>query len=307
MAQPHDTLLIGLDWGTTALRAYRLGADGAVLEKREAALGILNVEDGDFAGAMDSLIGDWRRDHAGIPLLASGMIGSRQGLREVTYCQTPAGTEALSAGISQAPFDGGVLHIVPGLATTDSDGVPDVMRGEETQIVGVLPPDDRAFCCILPGTHSKWVAVRESRIETFATFMTGELFAVLKQHSILGRGMRDGKAASDAFARGLRAGQAKDGLLHPVFGVRTLGLMGRLADVDTADYLSGLLIGSEFREARAWLGARDLPIVLVGGGASGARYGEALELAGVAAEVAAPDAAARGLFRLARAAGLIEA
>ena len=309
MTSGADTALIALDWGTTSLRAYRLGCDGELRERRESSLGILNVTDGDFAAALDTIAGDWRRAAPGAKLLASGMIGSRQGWREVPYCAAPAGLDDLAAGLAPVLLpDGAMLHLVPGLSMSGRDGMPDVIRGEETQILGVLEESEADACCILPGTHSKWARAGAGRIGDFATFMTGELYALLKAHSILGRTMVEGEAAADAFARGVAAGYAADGLLHRLFSVRTLALSGALAAEDGADYLSGLLIGAELREGLAWLGgeAADAPLRLIGQGPLCARYGQALTGIGRAFLPVPPDAAARGLFRLALAAHLLD-
>ena len=178
-----STSLLALDWGTSSARAYRLSAGGAVLDRREAPLGVMQVREGQHAAALVSLLGDWAELR--LPRIASGMIGSRQGWIEVPYVDCPADTAALVAGLRTTP--GGEMAIVPGLVHRDGDGVPDVLRGEETQIVGAVPEGDEGILAVLPGTHSKWVRVESGRIVSFATYMTGELFALLLQHSILGR------------------------------------------------------------------------------------------------------------------------
>ncbi|MEO8675976.1 MAG: 2-dehydro-3-deoxygalactonokinase [Casimicrobiaceae bacterium] len=301
--------LVAIDWGTTSARAYRLDASGAVLEVREAPLGIQQVRDG-FAQALATLLGDWRHDPA--PRLACGMIGSRQGWVEAPYVDCPATLDALVRGIVHAPD--GALAIVPGLAGRDDEGVPDVMRGEETQIVGAVAPDSPATLAVLPGTHSKWALVRDGAIEAFATYMTGEVYAVLRDHSILGR-MKDGTTqefSSAAFARGVRAALAHDGpagaLLHRLFGARTLALRADLAPEDTGDYLSGLLIGSEVVAGRDWARARDpstAAVLLVGSAALCDLYQTALHEAGTATHNGPEHAAARGLWRIAQAAELL--
>ncbi len=302
--------LIGLDWGTSAFRAYRLAADGTILERRAAEAGILAVPGGDFAGELVRQIGDWLAAAPELPLLASGMIGSRQGWIEVPYARCPAGAAELVAGlVEHRTATGTRLWFVPGLSHEGGDGVPDVMRGEETQILGV-GGDAAARLVVLPGTHSKWALVEAGRVVWFATFMTGELFAVLRRHSILGRLMvADGDDAA-AFARGLRAGlsgdRAQGGLLHRLFSVRTLGLFDRLPATGLADYLSGLLIGEEVREALGWIGHRAAgEVVIVGGPGLAGRYQEALGQAGLAALPFAGEAAALGQLAIARAAGLV--
>ncbi len=178
-----DTALIAIDWGTTSVRAYRIGSDGVVSASNSAPLGIQNVRDGRFADALATLLGDWRDERA--PALACGMIGSRQGWVEAPYVACPATLADLIGGIVAAPA--GTLQVVPGVLTRDPHGVPDVMRGEETQIVGAVDAQAERVLAVLPGTHSKWARVEQGRIVDFMTVMTGELWNVLLQHSILGR------------------------------------------------------------------------------------------------------------------------
>jgi len=200
--------LIGIDWGTTSFRAYRIDADGGVLETRSAPAGILKVADGDFEAVLEREVGSWLAAAPALPVVISGMITSRQGWLEVPYCACPAGSaelaEALREHVTRA---GRRLRFVPGLSLIGSDRVPDVIRGEETQIIGELglAGDDGLGrqAIVLPGTHSKWVFAEEGRIVWFATFMTGEVFAVLKEHSILGRLMEGNEQDEAAFARGL--------------------------------------------------------------------------------------------------------
>jgi 2-dehydro-3-deoxygalactonokinase len=292
--------LIALDWGTTSLRAYLMAADGAVLDKREKPLGILNVKGGDFAGALRAAAEGWPQ----APALAAGMIGSRQGWREAPYVECPAGLDAVARGLALVP--GAALRIVPGVSLVDADGVPDVMRGEETQIFGAYGSGDSGIA-VLPGTHSKWALVEGGRIARFATFMTGEAFAALSEHTILGRLFEGREFDAAAFARGVRhAGpdpQGRGGLLHRLFSARTLGLFGKVPGTGLSAYLSGLLIGAEIAEAIAWLGRAPRGVTVIGGAALGASYRAALTERGIAAELAPADSAALGLWRIARAAG----
>jgi 2-dehydro-3-deoxygalactonokinase len=297
--------LIGVDWGTTTFRAYRIAADGGVIEAREAAAGILAVRDGDFAGVLTREIGAWLEAEQA-PVLASGMIGSRQGCLEVPYCPCPAGSAQLAAALARHPDRPG-LHFVPGLARTGAAGVPDVIRGEETQIVGEVGDLPGRHLLVLPGTHSKWALAEEGVITWFATFMTGELFAVLKEHSILGR-LKQGEADDQAaFARGLAfARTGTGGLLKRLFSARTLGLFDLLPPTGIAAYLSGLLIGSEVEEALAGLPvAADAEIRVIGASGLAGRYRGALAARGLRVRPAREDAGARGQWLIAREAGLI--
>jgi len=304
------TALIGLDWGTTAFRAYRIGADGVVLERAAAPAGILQVEGGDFEGALLRAIGGWLEAEPGVPVLAAGMIGSRQGWIEVPYAACPAGVEDLAGALARhGTAAGRTIHFVPGASFVGEDGVPDVMRGEETEIAGALGERPGPALLVLPGTHSKWVRAGDGRITGFATFMTGELFDVLRRHSILGRLMEGHEHDPDAFRRGLAcAGPDGSGLLKRLFSARTLGLFGELEPRATASYLSGLLIGTEIAEALAWTAGRGgggREVMVVGTSALAGLYAGALEVRGLRPERAPEDAAARGLFRIAAAGGLL--
>jgi 2-dehydro-3-deoxygalactonokinase len=238
--------MIAVDWGTSSLRIYRLDETGAIRARREAPSGIMTVAAGGFAATLEAELGDWIDD---TPIVMSGMIGSRQGWREVPYAECPAGAGDIARLMGTVEWGKGRrAWIAPGLSCRDEAGVPDVMRGEETQIIGALaelPAGDATIC--LPGTHSKWVRWRGGRIAGFATAMTGEVFAVLRRHSILGRLMAEGGDAHDpaAFVAGLRRAGEAGGLLHHLFGARTRGLFGELGESALPSYLSGILIGNE--------------------------------------------------------------
>jgi 2-dehydro-3-deoxygalactonokinase len=307
--------LIALDWGTSRCRAYLVDGRDGVIGRLDEPLGILSVPNGDFAGAFERLVGPWLSQHGNLPVIASGMIGSRQGWYEAPYVECPAAAAEIAGRLVAVATPGGrAVWLVPGLSYAGKDGVPDVMRGEETQIIGCHEAGAtgrRIF--LLPGTHSKWALVEGDRILRFATFMTGELFAVLKAHSILGRLMQGEAADAAAFRRGLdHAAGADHGLLRSLFSVRTLGLFDRLPGAGLASYLSGLLIGSEIAEARRWLAAdgdaaADLtaaPITIVGGESLAGLYLDALTAAGLSGQLAPPDAVVPGLLRIARAAPL---
>ena len=294
--------MIGIDWGTTSLRAYRLDEAGGVLDQRKSAQGILSVPEGGFAAVLDATIRPWLDAGEELVLLC-GMIGSRQGWREVPYLACPAGPAEVAAAMAPLPLPGGrPCLLVPGLSTRGPEGVPDVMRGEETKLVGLLDKlGDAAATLCLPGTHSKWARLEGGRITGFATRMTGETRAVLLNHSILGRLSAPAREPSDeAFRRGVRRSRERGGLLHHLFGTRALGLMGELAPEETDDYLSGLLIGHEVRAA-----VEDGPppggAVHLAGSATLCRlYALAFAEYGVQHRQHDPDIAARGLALLGR-------
>jgi len=308
VSESRTAALIAIDWGTTSARAYRLDAAGEVLATHSAPLGIKAIHDGQFRPALDALLADWRDDAA--PRIACGMIGSRQGWIEAPYVDCPAGLAKLGEMLTQTP--GGGLAIVPGARCVDAAGVPDVMRGEETQLAGALRDDVPRMLAVLPGTHSKWALVERGVLIDFATYMTGELYAILLDHSILGRMAANGadlaSAAGMAFKRGVARGLAANGFAHAVFGARTLALAGDLAPEEVGDWLSGVLIGDEIRAARSWArerGADAADVRVIGDDTIVARYMTALGEAGVRAEAGPAVAAAQGLFRIARHAGLL--
>ena len=287
--------MIAIDWGTSSFRAYRLSEQGGVLEKREATLGILAVSDGNFAAALESQVGDWL-DDGDAPVLMSGMIGSRQGWKEAPYAACPAGEPEIAAGMVDVNWgEGRRAWIVPGLSCRDESGIPDVLRGEETQLLGVLSdlPRNSAWVC-LPGTHSKWARLEDHRIVEFSTHMTGEVFAIMKQHSILGRMMREAQVDEEAFADGVVRARDAGGLLHHLFGVRSAGLFGQLADESSASYLSGLLIGHEL----AAIPRLSETVYVLASEQLAARYVQALSTCGISALVLDSDGVVKGLFRL---------
>ncbi len=261
--------LLAVDWGTSALRGALLAADGTVLAQHAAPRGLLSVPPGGWAAAFDAEFGAWRAAHPGLPGLMAGMVGSRQGWVEAPYCPCPAGLDDLAARLCWLPADAaraGRLAIVPGLCT-QAAGTPDVMRGEETQVFGALRllglQDADHVTLVLPGTHSKWVAAQRGRITGFATHMTGEVYALLRQQSILARGLPADDAVwdADAFDAGVAAAAQPGGLLHHLFSVRTLGLFELAGGPALASRLSGLLIGEELR---AQAPPADQAMVLVG-------------------------------------------
>ncbi len=321
--------LIALDWGTTSLRAYKLAAGGVVLEQRALSSGIMQLPktprvingrecaDG-FELAFDEACGDWLDAQPNLPVIACGMVGSAQGWCEAAYCETPANVANLGNSLQTViSIRGTVVHIVPGVIQRSR--LPNVMRGEETQVLGVLqnlPIEAGADLLIgLPGSHSKWVDVVDGCITHFDTFMTGEVFAVLSEHSILGRTLKQG-ATFDALAfdRGVQVAQSADGelgVLSTLFSARTLGLTGELSPTAQADYLSGLMIGHELAAlASAQRRRRNNPnlpsIILIGNAQLCARYSRALDACGFANVTLAEQATERGLWQLALAAGLID-
>ena len=296
MSSPRP--LIAIDWGTSSLRGARLGASGQVLESRDFPRGILTVPPGQFEAVFHELFGDWMQAEGALCLI-SGMAGSRQGWQEAPYCPCPAGFAELGQHLLWLQPDR--IALVPGLSCSGADALntPDVMRGEEVQIFGALQMTGRdSATLVLPGTHSKWVQVHSGRVMQFQTFMTGEVFALMSQHSILGKTLDLNGAFDEAiFLQGVDQSQQSGSVLHHLFAVRTLGLFDRLSTAQLPSYLSGLLIGEELRTQT--VNADSGPVILIGSDTLTRRYSLALQQLGIACQSHGAEATWAGLHALA--------
>ncbi|MEO8813188.1 MAG: 2-dehydro-3-deoxygalactonokinase [Caulobacteraceae bacterium] len=262
---------IAVDWGTTNRRAYWIGGDGAVVQTLEDGAGILAVEPGGFADAAEAL----RARLGGGKMLLAGMVGSDRGWMDAGYVPCPAGLDDLALA-AVAPAEG--ARIVPGVSRT-AGGRADVMRGEEVQFLGaaaagLVPPG--ALVC-QPGTHCKWARMAAGAIADFTTAMTGEMFAILKAHAMIGREMTADAVADDAdFAAGVAA-SAKGDLLAALFGVRAARLLATSPGRDAASFVSGLLIGGD---CRARPGEAGEAVFVLADGRLGALYARAIGIVG---------------------------
>jgi 2-dehydro-3-deoxygalactonokinase len=233
---------IAVDWGTTNRRGYLIADGGRMTDEMEDDRGILAVGHDGFDRAVAELkgrLGDR-------PLLMAGMIGSNRGWVEAPYVPCPAGLPELAANLKWVVPDR--IAIVPGVSYSEGDAA-DVMRGEEMQILGafaegLVGPD--ALICH-PGTHNKWIKLEDGRIASFRTVMTGELFNLLREHSILADLMLAPAGLDEAFERGVRKGLESDELTAELFSVRARVLLGKAPREEAASYTSGLLIGSDIR------------------------------------------------------------
>jgi 2-dehydro-3-deoxygalactonokinase len=290
--------IIGVDWGSTHVRAFRFGEDGAVLETRRGEGGSSGLAPGDYEAALHRLLGDWL-DEAPEKIIVCGMAGSREGWIEAAYVAAPCALSAVADALVRAP-SALPVYIAPGLIIRNADGVPDVMRGEETQILGALDSADAAWA-VAPGTHSKWVELSDRRVSRFHTYMTGELYRLMATQSVLARQI-DARAPWNeaAFDRGVARALEGSALPRLLFGARAQVLAGDLRPADSGSYLSGLLIGAEIADA-ARFAALTAPVLLIGAADITAPYRRALAQAG-ASRIRVVDgeaAAARGLWRLA--------
>jgi 2-dehydro-3-deoxygalactonokinase len=229
--------LIAVDWGTTNRRIYVIDEDVVTLTERDA-LGILAVSPADYPALIETL----RMRHGDHPVLLAGMIGSNRGWRDAGYVEAPCGIPELAHALHAA---GDRIWIVPGVSW-QANGCGDVMRGEEAQLLGAiaagLAPAHALLC--QPGTHCKWAKMNDGQIAHFVTSMPGELFALLRNHSLLSAQLTGDVMEGEAFAEGVE--DAKSGnLLARLFGIRAAGVLGLRRDADAASYASGLLIGAD--------------------------------------------------------------
>ncbi|SEC83654.1 2-dehydro-3-deoxygalactonokinase [Rhizobiales bacterium GAS191] len=298
---PH---CIVLDWGTTNFRAVLVDASGTILDRIETQDGIQSVPKSGFEAALAERIAPWWAAHGLLPIYASGMIGSRNGWVEMPYVAAPAGIEDFAKAVRRVALrDGGSILFIPGLTDTAVKPFADVMRGEETQLVGFGL--DRDATVVLPGTHSKWARIAQGRIASFRTFVTGEIFGIVSRHSFLSQVAKP-QALPDwtAFARGLdtaRDPKAASGLLSRLFSVRTGWLAGELDAGEMTDYLSGLVVGSEFREARelGWF-KEGQEVGIIGAELMAEVYRRAAEAFGLKPRLGPTDAAMRGCLAIAK-------
>ncbi len=299
------------DWGTTNLRVWAMGADGTTLEQRSSPRGLMVVDAGRFSEALQEACGDWLAGERRLPVVMCGMVGSKLGWKEAPYLVAPIALDRLAHHLCpvEARFPA-TAWIVPGIKL-DDPAQPDVMRGEETQILGALQTlgvDDGVF--LLPGTHSKWAVVEDGNLMAFRTYMTGELYGLLRRSGTLSQLMEGEKSDEGAFRQGVACAESPEAgnLLHSLFGVRTLGLFDRLPRSGLASYMSGLLIGAEMQDALNWLHASGKPSIAAGVGAPDIleAYGLAASLCGL--EMSRLDSAVvvpRALLSIAAAAGLM--
>jgi 2-dehydro-3-deoxygalactonokinase len=299
--------MIAVDWGSSSLRAFRLEAGGEIMEQRRAALGVLTCGSG-FETTLKQQIMGW--DDRLIVL--GGMVGSRQGWFEVPYVECPATLADVAAGMRQIDSPGlsdRSVWIVPGLLYRGiTKNGADVLRGEETQLFGLLEDSSaqRQLVC-MPGTHSKWVIVEKGRVESFFTAMTGELFELLRKHSLLGRLMPERHETFDESAcnQGIERASEPGGLLHHLFSVRTSGLLGTLEPEQLASYLSGLLIAHEMLDSPRAVEFRGQNVHLIGSSAVLKPYSWVMRNLGMTVELHDETLSATGARLLAKHMGLL--
>jgi 2-dehydro-3-deoxygalactonokinase len=278
--------ILGIDWGTTNRRAYLLDRSGELLRRHDDDQGILAVK-GDYEASLAALLAHFGLVSANVIL--SGMVGSRNGWREAPYLTVDQPIERLAESMMPiaVALPGVQCRLVPGYRYTDHHGMPDVMRGEETQVLGALTLAATDGWFLLPGTHSKWVLVNEGSIVEFATFMTGELYALFSGQGTLAPMLREHQHVPEAFEQGLAAA------------------------AHASSWISGLLIGAELQDIGRRVGrisraafaaplAGRLPVQIIGSATLEDRYVQAVQRYGMAPRVwQADDVYLAALRRLA--------
>jgi 2-dehydro-3-deoxygalactonokinase len=263
---------IAVDWGTTNRRAYLIDASGKRTGEFEDGKGVLSVASGGFPDA----IAEIRQRLGDKPLLLAGMVGSNRGWKEAPYVACPAAIDDL---VGKLVWTGDREAIVPGLSYV-GDGRADVMRGEEVQLLGAAAAgmvDPNAFVSH-PGTHNKWALLRRGSLHDFRTVMTGELFSLLKEHSILSDLLQGKVEANDAFKEAAHHAIYFEQLPADLFTVRARVLLGQAKKEDAASWTSGLLIGSDVRIGLSVPTGAE--VVLIGRPELTALYAAAIEQAG---------------------------
>lgn len=286
--------MIAINWGSSNFRAHKIDAQGAVRAERSSARGALLVPPGGFSDALIAEVGDWIR--AGEDkVLMCGMVGARQGWKEAPYVTVPATFEEVVGRVLSLEMDSLDARIVPGLIGSDECGVPEVMRGEETELFGCESELGSYSRLCLPGTHSKWVTMEGARIAAFTTWMTGDLYRAIRECTVLRSSTQQEHTEGDAFLRGVARAKQAGELGHHLFGVRTLALTGRMPETSAASYLSGLLIGHEVKT----MAQKNQSVHLVGEPALCSLYALALMQFDVQSSTEPEGAALRGLKRIA--------
>jgi len=265
---------VGLDWGTSNLRAYAIDSSGAVVDELQSNQGMNVLKPGEFEEALINLIEPWLGSHRVMSVYACGMVGARQGWQEAAYrsvpCQPVSGQGLTKVLTSDPRIE---VRILPGLSQSSP---ADVMRGEETQIAGLLatePNFDGAIC--LPGTHSKWVSIANGEIVGFHTFMTGELFSLISSQSVLRHSVSEDGDDRDAFLNAARASVQQPNItVQNMFGVRASSLLSEVDPNAARARLSGMLIGQEIGVAKDLWNGR--PVTIIGSSSLSNLYADIL-------------------------------
>lgn len=316
----YKNLYIAGDWGTSNLRLYlceyQSGLGSTVLETQYGP-GIAQINaklDDSFESEFFKLSQSWLDQHGNLSVILSGMVGSTIGWKDAPYIDCPVDAESIADGRVSFEARGINFSILAGLRTINPLKLPDVMRGEELQLLGwkLLNPDfqgDRLFA--LPGTHNKWSFLTAGRIDTFLSSFTGELFAILRDHSILvpnssQRTAKDAEFNKDSFLEGVSTAQnlGEANLLHALFSVRSRQVLGEMNTNQSTSYLSGLIIAADvigacktFSSYRAKDSTpNELGVTIIGESQLSQNYLLTLQQLGIPADCVAPSKVATAGF-----------
>ncbi|NBJ11763.1 2-dehydro-3-deoxygalactonokinase [Microvirga arsenatis] len=289
------------DWGTTRFRGYLIENE-TVLDQVSSEEGVSALRQGQHRDVFLRQCGSWLQAEPDAPVLLVGMVGSREGWVEAPYASCPAGPAEIAQALVPVDLGNGRKgYIIPGLFCEPASGAADVMRGEETLAMGT-GIEDGLICSA--GTHPKWILMKNGRVERFATFMTGEMYALLREHSMIGRPATEPQDPR-GFDRGLdaaerNAGEARAGLLHLLFSARASVVSNRMHSSLLAPYLSGLLTGDEINGALSQFG-RPSSVTILAAPERAELYVHALERHGIRAEIKdTQQALIAGLARIVR-------
>lgn len=278
LTDPESPMIsVAIDWGSSSFRAYRFDAMGEQVDCVSDTVGIKFVTDSNFEAVMRQQVGDWLIP--GDTVLLSGMISSRNGWLESRYLECPAQLGQLVDAGRRLQLDDVELIFLPGVSQSSP---PDVMRGEELQLIGAAATHGKGLY-VIPGTHSKWAAVCDGTINQFKTIPTGELFDLLLSHSLIGALASDSEWDEFAFAKGVRCGFINSTPVSDLFSARSAVLMGQLSDIESYAWLSGLLIGNEIREGQLAMPDDPDMRILIGSLSLSEKYLRAFQTLGIEA------------------------
>ncbi|WP_111980024.1 2-dehydro-3-deoxygalactonokinase [Algibacillus agarilyticus] len=243
-----------IDWGTSNFRAFLMSADHQLIQTHQESMGLLQVKNNNFAHALQTILQHWLIDYATLPVYMAGMVGSANGWHNIDYIQTPTNAQKLKQGAYSFTLPWGAAAVItPGVKHSLNPASFDVMRGEEVQILGLSKlTHQNNYMAILPGTHSKHVTVENGQIIDLKTYMTGELFAIITQHSILGKNLPPQQTSEQMFLKGVMQSTAGE-LTHLLFLARTHLLFNNINDEHIHEFISGLLIGHELQNIKGEL------------------------------------------------------
>ena len=294
-----ESLFIAGDWGTTNLRLYlcqHKSSQSLNILATQTGPGVAQVE-GDFEQIFFDLAGHWFEEYGSMPVILSGMVGSNIGWHPAPYIDCPASAEQIVSGRTVFKARGIEFSIISGLRTINPLGTPDLMRGEELQLLGwmggtldIEAETETAQLVVLPGTHNKWALVRGGKIETFVTALTGELYSLLQNHSVLIANAESADFSDEVFMQGVKVATTLESgqLLQALFATRSRQVLGELSELHASSYLSGLLIGSDMVGSLALM-EKQMGVIssvdLIGDSVLSRCYQLALQSVGIKAEL----------------------